>query len=265
MSYRKQPLDAGHNDTASRQPLPLDALLSRPQEWALFLDIDGTLLDLAETPDGILVPPALPFQLDAVFRKLGGAMALVTGRGLTYADHLFAPFQFPTAGLHGAERRDSEGQITRAEATPEFELLKAELAARAKGWDGVLIEDKGAAVAAHYRLAPERQVELEPLMVQFLKRAGPGWGLQRGKMVLEIRPASASKGMAVESFLAQTAFMGRKPIAIGDDVTDEAMFKAVNLMGGHSIRVGPPSAETAALGVMASAADVRDVVARIAA
>ncbi len=101
MSYRKQPLDAGHHGVVSRQPLPLAELLSNPRKWALFLDIDGTLLDLAETPDGILVPPALPFHLDAVFRKLDGALALVTGRGLAYADSLFAPFQFPIAGLHG--------------------------------------------------------------------------------------------------------------------------------------------------------------------
>lgn len=236
-----------------------------PHEFALFLDIDGTLLDLAERPDGIVVPASLPSGLDALSGKLGGALALVTGRGLAHVDTLFSPFRFPVAGLHGAERRDPDGAVKRAETTPEFERLKRELAARTASWSGVVIEDKGAAVAAHYRLAPAYREELEPVMARCLAEAGPGWMLQRGKMVIEIRPANADKGHAVEAFLSREPFRGRQPVAIGDDVTDEAMFRVVNALGGYSVRVGQPSPETAARGLLPSAASVREMIARVAA
>ena len=265
MSHSEQPIDALKLDPVSGQDSILAALSARPQDWALFLDIDGTLLDLAETPDAIIVPTDLPASLYALSQKLGGALALVTGRGLSYADRLFAPYRFPIAGLHGAERRDPDGTIRRAEATPAFEDVKRRLAAETAGWEGVVIEDKGAAVAAHFRLAPERQLELEPLMEDCLAAAGPSWTLQHGKMVIEIRPSSADKGHAVESFLGQPVFTGRRPIAIGDDVTDEAMFQIVNRLGGHSIRVGPASAGTVATSALPSAARLRAMIAGLGA
>jgi trehalose 6-phosphate phosphatase len=264
MSYLKEPNRIMEPPPASWQASPLAALASNPEGHALFLDIDGTLLDLAETPDGIIVPPSLPFQLDALSRNLGGALALVTGRGLLYADQLFAPFHFPIAGLHGAERRNPDGTVEEAHATPAFETLKNDLATEIEGWDGVLIEDKGAAVAAHYRLSPEREPELETLMERALARAGAGWKLQRGKMVIEIRPASADKGHAIEAFLEQPPFKGRKPIAIGDDVTDEAMFRVVNRMNGISIRVGNALAETEARSFLASPAALRQAIETLA-
>jgi trehalose 6-phosphate phosphatase len=265
MSYPEQPFDALKADPVSGQE-SIPAMLSlHPHEFALFLDIDGTLLDLAETPDGIVVPPDLPARLDALSEKLGGALALVTGRGLAHADTLFAPFRFPVAGLHGAERRDPDGAVKRAESTPQFERLKRELTAFTADWAGVVIEDKGAAVAAHYRLAPAYREELEPVMARCLAEAGPGWVLQRGKMVIELRPANADKGHAVEAFLGLEPFRGRQPVAIGDDVTDEAMFRTVNALGGYSIRVGAPTTETAALGLLPSAESVREMIARIAA
>lgn len=241
----------------------LSALSFSPQDCALFLDIDGTLLDLAEVPDAIVVPPSLPVALDAVSRKLGGALALVTGRALAYADELFAPFGFPIAGLHGAELRRPDGSVIRAESTAAFDEVKADLRRATNGMEGVLVEDKGAAVAAHYRLAPQWQAELEPLMTQLLSKAGPSWTLQRGKMVFEIRPASADKGNAVEAFLSMPPFAGRRPITIGDDVTDEAMFHAANRQGGLSVRVGSPS-ETAAALTLPSAAAVRELIGQLA-
>jgi trehalose 6-phosphate phosphatase len=264
MANSNQRPEAPPSGSASRQDETLSTLSSYLQNGALFLDIDGTLLDLAPTPDEIFVPPSLPAQLDTLSQRLGGALALVTGRGLTYADRLFTPYQFPIAGLHGAERRNPDGSIFKVEPTAEFERLKIELRAETAGWTGILIEDKGAAVAAHFRLAPARQAELTELMQRFLNRAGPDWALQHGKMVLEIRPARANKGDALESFLATPAFRGRHPIAIGDDVTDEAMFGMANRLGGYSIRVGPPSAGTAARGTLPSAEAVREIVARFA-
>jgi len=264
MANRNQLSEAPPSGGASRQDETLSTLSSYLQDGALFLDIDGTLLDLAPTPDEIFVPPSLPAQLDALSQKLGGALALVTGRGLSYADRLFAPFQFPIAGLHGAERRGPDGSIFKVEPTAEFERLKIELRAETAGWAGILIEDKGAAVAAHFRLAPVRQAELAELMQRFANRAGPDWTLQHGKMVLEIRPAIANKGDALESFLAAPPFNGRHPVAIGDDLTDEAMFGVANQLGGYSVRVGPPAAGTAARGTLSSAEAVRKIIAHFA-
>ncbi|WP_331376762.1 trehalose-phosphatase [Sinorhizobium chiapasense] len=265
MSHRKQFLSASKPDAVSAEDFILAALSTDLQGWALFLDIDGTLLDLAETPDAVAVPPSLPGNLDALSRKLEGALALVTGRGLDYVDQLFSPFFFPIAGLHGAERRDSDGRVHKAAETAEFERLKADLVADTANWPGVLIEDKGAAVAAHYRLAPDRKLQLELLIERALIRAGPSWTIQHGKMVIEIRPARADKGEAVAAFLAQPAFAGRRAIAIGDDVTDEAMFRTVNRLGGYSIRVGSPWPASEALGSVPSAKALRGIIAALVA
>ncbi|MCO5732686.1 trehalose-phosphatase [Rhizobium sp. SSA_523] len=237
----------------------LVSLLGQPDSWALFLDIDGTLLDLAATPDAIIVPPELADHLARLANRLDGALALVTGRALVYADTLFSPLVLPIAGLHGAERRRADGSVDSVAQDPAFSTLKASLARVTGDWNGVLIEDKGAAVAAHYRQAPQWQQSVEAVMHSALEEAGPDYALQRGKMVIEIRPARASKGAAVRAFLSEPPFVGRKPIAIGDDVTDEAMFKVANDMGGCSIRIGEPTAETAARYTIASADALRQM------
>ena len=239
-------------------------IAAEPDDWALFLDIDGTLVDLAETPDAIVVPPDLPATLMALSNRLGGALALVTGRALHYADVLFDPATFPIAGLHGAELRDQTGAITRPDITPAFVTLKNEIAKTVKDWDGVLFEDKGAAVALHYRLAPERCADVEHIMRRASVAIGGDWGLQFGKMVVELRPATASKGGALMTFLSQSPFEGRKPLAIGDDVTDEAMFKVANAAGGMSLRVGAPGFETQAQATIGSAQEVRNALAALA-
>lgn len=238
-------------------------LRSERQNWAVFLDIDGCLLDLAPTPDEIFVPPELPAAIENLRLKLGGALALVTGRGLAYADALFDPFPFPIAGLHGAEMRGPDGRMIRAEAPPAFAALKAALAEEAKDMEGVLIEDKGAAVAAHYRLAPHHELALGERMRAFAEAAGPDWALQLGKMVYEIRPARASKGDAVERFLREQPFAGRLPLVVGDDLTDESMFAVANARGGMTFRVGRPDAKTCAIGTVPSPGHVRDAIARL--
>lgn len=240
-------------------------LIDAPERYALFLDIDGTLLDLATTPDAIQVPLSLPADLHAVSARLNGAMALVTGRSLPYADALFAPFSFPIAGLHGAEFRAADGETTVAVATPAFMALKQRLVEQTDWMEGVLIEDKGAAVAAHYRLAPAYNTALETMMQDFAEDAGPDWVMQPGKMVFEIRPARADKGDAVASYLEHPPFAGRLPIAIGDDLTDESMFALANARDGHSIRVGSLSTATCALGKVSSPSAIRSALATIAA
>jgi len=268
MSQQIQSSPAAVSADLSPSESGLSDLLRDFDRWALFLDIDGTLVDLAETPDAIIVPEDLPANLDQISKKLGGALALVTGRALPYADRLFAPYRFPIAGLHGAEQRMADGTIDRVEATPEFEVLKARLFTETAQWPGILIEDKGAAVGAHYRQAPERQADLEALMEDAAGEAGEAFTLQRGKMVIELRPARASKGEALRAYLETPPFAGRLPIAIGDDLTDEAMFAAANALGGHSVRIGgeilPDGALTQATLFVSSAAELRDILAGFA-
>jgi trehalose 6-phosphate phosphatase len=264
MSYQEQ-LRTGAIDTAPPDEPMLAALLSHPEEWALFLDIDGTLIDLAETPDGVIVPPDLPRDLKALSDRLGGALALVTGRAISLADQLFSPFQLPIAGLHGAERRDAAGHIERVSISRAFEAMKQAIALEAKALPGVIVEDKGAAIAAHFRLSPSHQPAVEEMMRRHLRSVAPDWTLQRGKMVVEIRPAAADKGKAVEAFLEELPFRGRRPLSIGDDVTDEAMFHAVNRVGGQSLRVGSPTPETVARASIGSPDQLRRIIARLAA
>ena len=252
-----QPSDAATRHLVRR-------LIDEPERWALFLDIDGTLLDLAATPDAIQVPLSLPGHLSAVSARLGGALALVTGRSLSYADELFAPFRFPIAGLHGADFRAADGTVSCVTQTPAFAALKRRLTEETALMEGVLIEDKGAAVAAHYRLAPAYDTALEKIMRGFAEEAGPGWVLQPGKMVFEIRPSRADKGEAVASYLEQPAFAGRLPIAIGDDLTDETMFALANARGGQSIRVGSLSTATCALAKASSPSALRSALAAVA-
>ncbi len=240
-------------------------LVDEPDRWALFLDIDGTLIDLAATPDAIQVPLSLAGDLQAVANRLRGALALVTGRSLVYADALFAPSRFPIAGLHGAELRGADGATVVATATPAFVTLKQRLVEQTAWMEGVLIEDKGAAVAAHYRLAPAFDTALEGIMRAFAEAAGPDWVLQPGKMVFEIRPARADKGDAVAVYLEQAAFVDRLPIAIGDDLTDETMFALANARGGQSIRVGSLSTPTCALAKASSPSAIRSALSTIAA
>ena len=248
---------------------PDEQLLSRlkaePGLWALFLDIDGTLIDLAATPEGISVPEDLPGHLKAVSDRLSGALALVTGRALPFADQLFTPLVLPIAGLHGAERRRRDGSVDSVSSNEAFATLKRSLERVTADWTGVLIEDKGAAVAAHYRQAPDWQQSLEAVMRSALEEAGPDYALQRGKMVFEIRPARASKGAALRAFLEEEPFAGRKPIAIGDDLTDEAMFKVANELGGLSIRIGDPAEETAAQANLASPDALRAILKQLSA
>lgn len=236
-----------------------ERISAEPERHALFLDIDGTLIDLALTPDGVVVPQGLAQTLQDLSARLGGALALVTGRSLAYADGLFAPFSFPTAGLHGAEIR-AGGKLVYAEPSAAFSAIVAALQAEMAEHPGVLVEDKGAAVALHYRLVPELEPFLEARMRHYAELAGADWALQLGKMVFELRPARSSKGDAVERFLQDDPFAHRLPVTIGDDLTDESMFAIANARGGISVFVGPPEAPTGATYRIGSPAEVRALV-----
>ncbi|WP_160113628.1 trehalose-phosphatase [Phyllobacterium salinisoli] len=233
-------------------------------DWAFFFDIDGTLLDIAETPEAVCVPDGLIHDLVHLSRKLDGALALVTGRSISFVDTLFPGALFPVAGLHGAERRDAAGRMSEIELTSDFLRAKDELKKRALSWPDILVEDKNAAIAVHYRQAPQYQHDMQMLMREIAAMAGPRWTLQNGKMVTELRPATSDKGRAVKAFMADAPFSARRPLVFGDDVTDEAMFKAANAAGGLSVKIGSPSETSAATLYMESPAILRSWISEIA-
>lgn len=209
-----------------------------PAQLALFLDVDGTLLPLATTPDAVTADEATKRLLERLERMLNGALALVSGRSITNLDELFAPQRFAAAGQHGAEWRGSSGNVQQVRAhLEELEELRTRLQKLAAQDPRLLLEDKGLSIALHYRRVPERAAEL----AASLETAVAGYAalsLQRGKYVLEIRPAGCSKDVAIRRLLNTPEFAGRTPLFAGDDATDENGFRLVNALGGVSIKVG---------------------------
>lgn len=206
-------------------------------DLALFLDIDGTVLDLAERPDSVVIQPAVVDLLVRLERILEGALALVSGRALADVDRLFAPRHFCGAGQHGAERRDGHGRMHRASA-PGLEQATALLAPVVGLHPGLILESKGASVALHCRAAPQLSGLAEAEARRVLALLGDRFELQPGKMVFEIKPRGYDKGSAIADFLRETPFRGRRPIFVGDDQTDESGFALVNSLGGDSVKVG---------------------------
>lgn len=210
--------------------------LLRPS-CALFLDFDGTLVDIALRPDAVQVPPGLVDTLGRLHQHLSGALAVVSGRPIAQIDSLLAPLQLPVAGVHGAERRRADGSLVQAPVVSLAQALRAatRLAAR---HPGLRLETKRGALALHYRLAPAMEEECLQVMQEAVQ-ATAGLALVRGKMVVEVKPAGLSKGRAIEQFLRETPFAGRDPVFIGDDETDETGFVMVQSQGGAGVKVGP--------------------------
>ena len=203
--------------------------------WALFLDIDGTLLDLAPTPGKIMVPRTLSGLLDALTRRFGGALALVSGRSIDNIDSLF-PGSRDVVGCHGAEWRLG-GQAFMPEA-PWSDDFAARIEAATKILPGVVMERKNLSLALHFRAAPEQEAAVMALAKAAIKGAFPPLNLMAGKAVIEIIPAGIGKSAAIERFMQVRPYAGRRPIFAGDDVTDESGFVAVNRAYGLSIHVG---------------------------
>jgi trehalose 6-phosphate phosphatase len=208
------------------------------REWCLFLDVDGTLLELADTPSGVAVDRELKDLLARVAQTLGGALALVSGRRIDVVDRLFAPLRLPAAGLHGLERRSASGTLHGAhDRDVRLDGARAWLAAFVDAHPGTLLEDKGATLAVHFRLAP-RLEEAARRAVDAAARAVSGYHVQEGKMVLEIKPQGVTKATAAEAFMREPPFKGRTPVFVGDDLTDRDGLRLAESMGGISIAVG---------------------------
>ncbi|SFB90866.1 trehalose 6-phosphatase [Polaromonas sp. OV174] len=206
-------------------------------ETALFLDFDGTLVELAAQPEAVDIPATLTGLLATLYGQLGGALALVSGRSLLDLDGFLAPLQLPVAGEHGAQRRNPDGLLISAPAIDLSYALQA-----AEGLlllhPGLKLERKNLALSLHYRHAPE----LEELCLQVMRQAverSEGMALIQGKCVIDLKPVDVSKGTAIAAFMDEAPFAGRIPLFAGDDVTDEAGFEQVQRMGGYAIKVGP--------------------------
>jgi trehalose 6-phosphate phosphatase len=214
---------------------------------ALFLDVDGTLVEIEREPGAVHVPERLCRILGDLQRATGGALALVSGRTLAQLDRLFAPLRLSAAGLHGLERRNLRTEVVRAKPDPAiFEAARARLAAFAERHPGVLLEDKGLTLALHYRNAPAQQDAATVTAEAAVAASHGALVLLEGKMVLELKPPGCDKGQAIAALMGEVPFAGRQPVFAGDDVTDEAGFEVVNQLGGVTIRIGADAAPTAA-------------------
>jgi trehalose 6-phosphate phosphatase len=218
----------------------LEAWAQRPPprtaDMALFLDLDGTLLEIAATPDAVVVPDDLVTDLEAAFEALGGALAIVSGRRLSEIDSLLAPLLLPAAGEHGASIRLSDGQCEEIQGKIPEDWV-AGLVELQEARAGVMIERKLHSVVAHFRNAPQDADLVEGLVRDLVARDPEAFEALPGKMVVEIRRRSVNKGRAVHKLMQMEPFHGRKPVFVGDDVTDEDGFEAAVELGGIGLHV----------------------------
>jgi trehalose 6-phosphate phosphatase len=221
----------------------------RAADIALFLDVDGTLLEIEREPGAVHVPERLCRLLEHLQGATRGALALVSGRSLDQLDRLFSPLRFSAAGLHGLERRNLGRRTVRAAPNREvLERARRRLAAFAEVNKGVLLEDKALTLALHYRKAPDVAGAAIGVAEQAVAESAGALVLLHGKMVCELKPPGMDKGRAIAAFLEEPPFIGRRPVFAGDDVTDEAGFATINERGGVSVRIGHGQATAAAFG-----------------
>lgn len=204
---------------------------------ALFLDIDGTLLDIAARPDAVVVPPDLPGLLARLRAERGGALAIITGRPLAQVDEFFGG-NLPAAAEHGAILRDAAGALHNIAAQPAaFAYWLARLKAETSSLPGVIIEEKAVSLVIHYRQAPAQAQRLRALAESLIAEAGPDVALLPAHMAFELRPRGAGKDSALAWFMDRPPFAGRVPVFIGDDTTDEPAIALATALGGAGLHV----------------------------
>jgi trehalose 6-phosphate phosphatase len=208
-------------------------------DWCLFLDVDGTLVELTDTPSQVRIAPAIQSLLREVAERLGGALALVSGRRIDTLDALFAPLKLPAAGLHGVERRKADGTIQGASfVDSQLDHARAAIKIFVDAHPGTLFEDKDRTIAVHFRLAPQFEQAARETILGIAKQLGSNYHIQDGKMLFEIKPRGFSKATAIQAFMKESPFNGRRPVFVGDDLTDQVGFGMVEAHGGISIGVG---------------------------
>jgi trehalose 6-phosphate phosphatase len=247
---------------AAPQALPRGGLarLAPPLTFAYFLDVDGTLLEIRLRPQEVLADAPLCGLIKSVAAAAGEALALVSGRKIDDIDRIFEPIILPAAGLHGAEIRFQDGGRIFADVGL-MEAARPKLRDFASRCPGLMLEDKGATIALHFRQQPD----LEDDVLALLQSVAQSLDLvvQPGKMVAELKPAGHSKATAIEVLLASPPFKGRTPVFIGDDLTDESGFDFVNERGGVSVRVGLAQASTSATFFVNDPAQLREQLAAV--
>jgi len=226
------------NPATPLPPPPVWAELSR-QPTALFLDIDGTLLEFESHPDLVRATEGLILLLKSISTALDGALALISGRPLHDIDRVFDPWQPFAAGGHGAEVRGGAGTRLHRPDISQLHLTRAALAEGAAALPGSWIEDKGYGLALHYRDAPQHEAAARALVERVAAASHGALEVQRGAYVQELRPASFDKGLALDELMTCSPFSGRHPVVVGDDHTDEFAFAAAHRHGGMSVLVGP--------------------------
>lgn len=205
-------------------------------QTALFLDFDGTLVDIAPQPDLVQVAPGVTDLLAGLHEALGGALAIVSGRKLSDLDHFLAPKLLPVSAEHGAQFRLGDGSLSQAASPNLHEVSRVALALAAQH-AGLKVEIKNTAVSLHYRQAPELESLCLEALAEAVKRS-PGLELMQGKCVFDIKAYGVSKGSAIAAMMGQPPFAGRLPLFAGDDTTDEAGFASVQGLGGEAVKVG---------------------------
>lgn len=216
----------------------MDSVPSLAGDNCLFLDLDGTLLHLRDDPATIPADPALLELLADCARRLDGALAVISGRPIADLDICFAPLRFAAAGIHGAERRGTTGAASALPADVRLRDAAKQIAHAMQELPMSQLEDKGASLALHWRRAPQHAAALRQLAQAALQDLGPGFRLLEGNCVIELLPQGIDKGDAVKAFLQEPPFKGRRPVFVGDDITDLPGFAAARDAGGHGIAVG---------------------------
>jgi trehalose 6-phosphate phosphatase len=252
------------DDEAAPETVPVPrSLVPHLSETAILLDVDGTLLELMPTPREVWVPPGLSKTLNRLLARTNGALALVSGRSLNDIDLIFAPEQFPAVGGHGAEMRiDPENESVASHAPPMDKELKRRLAAIAKLSPGILLEDKGYSLALHYRLAPHAEKAIYAA-VSLIRADLPNAPIEilPGKCVCEIKHSGFTKATGVRELMMHEPFKGRRPLFIGDDVTDESVFGIMPDYDGLAFSVGRRAKGVA--GHFDAPSDVREFLAHL--
>jgi trehalose 6-phosphate phosphatase len=216
---------------------PLPGLSHR--NLALFLDVDGTMLDIAPVPEAVKVPAGLSAALAALYQSLGGALAIVSGRPIKQIDQLFKPLVLPASGEHGFEIRRIPGQpVERLQQSAALNLLRPSIRELAKRMPGVIPEYKSGTIALHFRQVPAMAAPLLRSIEKMIGAYSEEFAIQPGKMVYEIKSRGVDKGRAIAQLMMAPPFESRIPVFVGDDVTDEHGFAAVRELNGRAIHVG---------------------------
>jgi trehalose 6-phosphate phosphatase len=219
-----------------------------PETVALFLDVDGTLLDIAPVPEAVKVPEGLGAALATLYKALGGALAIVSGRSIRQIDQLFKPLVLPATGEHGFQmRRIPHEKIELLQPPMALNLLRPGVTELAQQMPGVLPEYKTGTIALHYRQVPKQAAPLLQAIEKMIEPYAQDYAIQTGKMVYEIKPRGVDKGRAITQLMMAPPFESRVPVFVGDDDTDEHGFEAVRRLNGRAIHVGAghPAADTA--------------------